>query len=1386
MFMKRRYRVFPILAISLLATSVGVRAQSYGLNQRPAAGGFLNNTLPEAEASTTGWSAVDAFPSLSFDNPTFVVAQPRSDRLCVGSQQGVIHTFVNSTSTTAKTLFLDLYAVTQGAYDSGMMGLAFHPEFGLAGSPNRGYVYVSYSYSPSPIHDAGAPSNTPSYNRLSRFTVPDGSMEADPASEYVLINQYDRHLWHNGGGMCFDADGFLYLTNGDEGDYGNPYNQGQRINGGLFGGVLRIDVDQDATRSHPIRRQPISGATPPSGWPASFTQGYYIPNNNPWLDTGGGVLEEYFAIGLRSPHRITFDASTNRLWLGDVGQSTREEVNIIEKGGNYQWGFMEGTITGPSTKPATVIGTERPPLFEYEHSNGYTAVIGGFVYRGTEHAAYLSGRYLFGDNGTSRIRAMTYDGSSPPSVIELCTLPNGGSETTGMSTFGLDHQSEPLMCCVGIGVKIYKLAKAGTTNDPPALLSQTGAFTDLATLTPSAALVPYSVNSPLWSDGAVKSRWISVPNNGAPFEAGETIDFSNTGAWTFPVGTVFVKHFELPTNDTNPSVRKRLETRFLVHASNGGYYGLTYKWRVDNSDADLLPGSLNEAVTITTATGTRSQTWSYPSRQDCMVCHNTSAGSVLGVRTCQMNRDYAYSEATDNQLRTLNHIGMFSSALEESSIATLPRSAAIQDGTSSLELRVRSYLDSNCAHCHRPNGVRANFDARLETPLASQGLIRGDVADSLGITGAKLIVPSDTPRSMIRHRDSLLGTNQMPPLARNVVDTDYISVLNQWINSLPPSYTLPVTIGSQSEGNTTDNITDSSGSYINAGRFLASSSGTVTEIRAKVVAIAGSYRCAIYSDAGGNASTLLRSTNTLTNVTEGWQAFTLTSPLPITAGNYYWLAIWSDDTSARVFCNNGGTLRWAKYNFGNWPNPVNLSSSSDLTYSIYATGPGGNGGSATPTRGIVSGVYAWQPPSTLTSARFTATGLPNGLAINALTGEITGNPNASGSFTVKIIETKGRTVSKQTFTVIIDTFPADIAGSYSGLVDQDSVVNGDLGGSLAMTVSVTGAVTGRLYHAATSYVLTGRVVASLDTDPTYTMTIPRKGTTALAVSLIFARSDAAISGTVGGVAVNARHHLVVAPGTSSSSSTLNAFLTIPAGDVGDAAKPQGTGWLRFTQSLVSGKASVSAVGKLSDGTSIALAANVCDNLDCLLRSLLYSGKGSLQGTTRITSSPLAVWPPVYLLGGTLDWKKLSRASASDYGYATISESLKVSGRSHLQPAAGLTYLGNADAASNALIEFIEGGISSTYNANQTFQLTAKHKAVFGAAAVNPSGVTLSIDAGKGTFTGTLRLKDGNTLRTVDYSGLFAGSVGEGYFLLPQLPLSKTSPVLSGQVRITQP
>jgi len=296
-----------ILVAAIVASSCIVfpaPAQPYGMDQRPVVGPFLNSAFPPKEQVTTSWQTVEAFPGLTFDNPTCITAEPRTNRLYVCTAPGLIYFFVNNPATTTKTLFLDLTAQSEAYEGRALLGFVFHPDYGIAGSPNRGYVYVWYAYSPAP--QTTVRDEWPGYNRLSRFTVPDGSLVADPASELILINQYDPHSWHNGGGMFFGPDGLLYVTNGDIGGNDDPYNETQKINLGLFSGVLRIDVDMDPTRSHPIRRQP-QGHTPPAGWPPTFTQHYYIPDGNPWLDPGGSLLEEFYAIGLRSPHRITYD-----------------------------------------------------------------------------------------------------------------------------------------------------------------------------------------------------------------------------------------------------------------------------------------------------------------------------------------------------------------------------------------------------------------------------------------------------------------------------------------------------------------------------------------------------------------------------------------------------------------------------------------------------------------------------------------------------------------------------------------------------------------------------------------------------------------------------------------------------------------------------------------------------------------------------------------------------------------------------------------------------------------------------------------------------------------------------------------------------------------------
>jgi uncharacterized repeat protein (TIGR03806 family) len=782
MLMMRWWAVFILV---LAGIAMPVVAQQYGLDSRAPMGAFVNGKMPSALVTASGpWQVVTAFPGLqyTFTNPTVITMAPHdTNRFYVACREGKIYFFTNNPATSNATVFLDLTSTTQGWNDCGVLGLAFHPEFGLASSPNRGYFYVYRNYSASPT--SSTPPNTqPTFDRLSRFTLADGATTVNPASELVLVNQYDQHVWHNGGALFFGDDGFLYFSNGDEGGSGDEYNNTQRINNGLFSGVFRIDVNKDPTKSHAIRRQPKSNG---SGTPASSSGNYFIPNDNPFVNASGSNLEEFWALGFRSPHRMTEDYVTQKIWLGDVGDVTREEVDIIQKGGNYQWAYQEGFYNGPKVKPSPLIGTDTPPIYDYDHSTGNTCVIGGYVYRGSLHPE-LYGQYIFGDNTSGRIFAMNYDFVHAPVVTNIASLPSGLTDYTGLSSFGLDGNNEIYMCRMGGPGEILKLARVTVTNSPPATLSQTGIFTNLTTLGATNGIIPYTVNVPFWSDGATKQRWIALPNDGSPYTTNEQIAFAPTGEWSFPPGTVFVKHFTLLTNETNPNSVRRLETRVLVMDTNRSVYGVTYKWRADQTDADVLTTNLTEAITIQTASGTRTQNWYYPSPRDCTTCHNLNANFVLGVKTRQINGNFTYPTTgrTDNQLRTWNHLGMFNPAIVETNI---PNYAAVNTTNPALPLvqRGKSYVDVNCAFCHRPGGVsQAAWDGRFDVPITNQNIINATPLNTLGIAGARVIRAGSITQSVMRVRMNSIGGPAMPPLAKTSVDTNAVALFDSWILSL--------------------------------------------------------------------------------------------------------------------------------------------------------------------------------------------------------------------------------------------------------------------------------------------------------------------------------------------------------------------------------------------------------------------------------------------------------------------------------------------------------------------------------------------------------------------------------------------------------------------------
>ena len=751
-----------------------------GLTTPEPIGAFLNGILPDqtpGDGGNISWGVAPIYPNLSFQDPLVILPHPTQNKIIVASRQGLIEIFDDNPNVSNKQTLIDLRTQVGVVWDAGFLGMAFHPEFGQAGSPNRNYFYVYYTakgpngqYGPFSCGSGcftcfDNPNWYGSYLRLSRFTVNDGTLTASPGSEQIMINVRQYNGTHRGGGLVFGDDGFLYLTIGDQARYSGA----QNLVNNFEGGVIRLDVDQKGgSISHAPRRK--MGVH--TGNVDEYTGvGYYVPNDNPWLSTSSGLFEEFWTIGHRSPHRMTKDRLTGDLWIGEVGQGSREEINLVEKGGNYGWPAYEGNL-GPTDRCNTgttlSIGTYKPPVTDFLRSEA-NSIIGGYVYRGAAFPS-LYGQYICGGYSQDRIFAVESNGNK----TVLTSFTPGSLITFGESTSG-----ELLMGRQNGNTTLYTLTGTGGNEPAPQLLSQTGAFKNLSTLEPEDGVIPYDMIEDFWSDGAEKSRWLAIPNNGTHNTAAEQIQFSENGNWTFPTGAVLIKHFEIGG--------RRLETRFEVLGTDGNFYYLTYKWNSQGTDATLLLDGLDETITV----NGQSQVWHYPSPSECVNCHKQAAGNVLGLKTRYLNRNLTYPKTgqTGNQLVTLSYLGILDQNITDADVGGFLTSAAKNDANASLEFRARSYLDLNCANCHQPGtGNRAVFDARLTTPLTQQDLINGPLNDNLGISGARVIVPQDLPRSMIHHRmNSLQSGVAMPPLAKNVVDDDGVQLIADWINSLTPT-----------------------------------------------------------------------------------------------------------------------------------------------------------------------------------------------------------------------------------------------------------------------------------------------------------------------------------------------------------------------------------------------------------------------------------------------------------------------------------------------------------------------------------------------------------------------------------------------------------------------
>ena len=703
----------------------GPAAALFGLDTRPV---NLTCVAPARPSGNASVATEDAFPTApDFDQPTKILQAPGDgSRWYVLEKTGLIRTFTTANPANVTT-FLDFSTKVKTDSEGGMLGMAFHPNF-----PATKEVYVSYTGNPT----------TDMVSKISRVLL-DNATAPVIVTEQIVLTVDQPFYNHNGGDIAFGPDGFLYIGLGDGGFGGDPNNYAQN-NTRLLGKMLRINV--------------LGVAFP--------NPGYTIPGNNPFAtnprcgsDSNALACPEIYASGLRNPWRWSFDPPTGQLWAGDVGQDLYEEVDRIELGGNYGWRCREALHSyNGCTGPGYI-----DPLIEYPHANGDASITGGFVYRGST-LPELQGHYVFADFESGRIWALQPNTQGGYTSDELIDTPYF------ISSFGIDATSQLYFTDYFNG-RIRRLIPAGapTPDTIPADLAATGCFNAANPAAPAGGVIPYGVKASFWSDGAVKTRYLALPE-------GTTIGVApivgtGGGDWTFPPGTVLAKKFSL---NGLP-----IETRLLMRHPDGVWAGYTYEWNSAGTQATRVLGGKTRNV--------NGQTWIYPSEGDCMRCHTPVAGYALGPETMQLNGNLVYpgTGRTSNQLATLEHIGMFSAALPgpPGSLPSLPDPL---DGTQPVANRARAWLHTNCAQCHQPGGpTPSNMDLRYSTALAAMGVCNATPqAGDLGIANARLIAPGDASRSVIIARASRRDTQGMPPLASAVVDTSGVALLASWVNSL--------------------------------------------------------------------------------------------------------------------------------------------------------------------------------------------------------------------------------------------------------------------------------------------------------------------------------------------------------------------------------------------------------------------------------------------------------------------------------------------------------------------------------------------------------------------------------------------------------------------------
>lgn len=564
---------------------------------------------------------------------------------------------------------------------------------------------------------------------ISRFTVSGGS--ANLTSEKILLVGDDQATLggrvrgaHQGGPIRFGPDGKLYIGIGEQTE--DAASQSMET---LQGKILRLNPDGS------------------------------IPEDNPFYDSLQGKYRAIYALGIRNPFGLAFQSGTGRLFEADIGKSSFDEINEIKSGNNYGWPLAEGVSENPGFTN---------PIHAYPPAIGRSICGSAFYPENGNFPEQWRGKLFFADWAARWVKAIDVDnpeivldfGSdfSNPVAIEVSAdgslwVLNRGTRWRDGKVFQNNSGSLTRISYVGGD---YTESEADSF---PQSLSEAGVLGQTDPFRPTQQFVRFEMAQPIWRPGVKVASWLKMPRGGKIVRAPDS-------DWVFPAGTQIVQHFENLAGNS-------YETHLYQSNGDGTFKASAYRWNSESKDANIIGQSEFLPVPWDST-----NMWLSPGPVAKLDPKTAIFGFQPQFNTRQLN--------VGNQLSDWNKRGWFESRLKTRELAAFPKLPSVHDESIEAIDRIRSYLDVNCASCHKPGGAsRGYFDARIQTPFEEQALLSDQLmAGDLGVAGAKLVTPGEPAKSILYMRLARKDGFRMPPGFVSEEDPPILPLLEQWIREL--------------------------------------------------------------------------------------------------------------------------------------------------------------------------------------------------------------------------------------------------------------------------------------------------------------------------------------------------------------------------------------------------------------------------------------------------------------------------------------------------------------------------------------------------------------------------------------------------------------------------